>query len=437
MMDDTPMPPVRFPPGQALLAGRTFDDKIFPEVDRLILQGSCPDGRLEIETASSRLTCLIHGSRPYLAGLQEQDFFSWVPLKDFPVRAGQLDGAVCSLVKIDPIRVLLEAVHFRNRPVMQASTELVDLSHVLSVLGKKGMDAALALERSGTRTLLFLQQGKPARLYFGNPAEDPGEGSLTDRFLLYAFSPEAGHGQVEVFSHLKIEPDPDAGTSLVKLAAAAKPPPPTSIAVSLGGRIVLQRPFMSPSMTIGRDHTCELLLDNLSVSRRHARLSWDRGRFVIEDLESANGTLLEGKPVTRSTLTFRERIGIGKFELRLGVASELRHPDATMILSASADESNPGYLVGKKVSLPLKQEIVLGKGPGADAQAEGFWVRAVHARIRPEGRGSFRLSCPGRRKVIVNGKKTNSAMLRFGDRITLGRSQFWLVPTLSGEPTNA
>ncbi|MBW1807540.1 MAG: FHA domain-containing protein [Deltaproteobacteria bacterium] len=427
---------VHFPPGKKIIAGRPFDKSLFDEIDRLLSQGHCPDGRLELETKETRLTCLIHQSTTYLAGLQEKDVFSWVPLKDFPVRALQMEDAVCSLIRSDPIRVLLVAVHFRNRPELQASTELVDLSHVIDVLAKEGKDAALVLERDGCRTFLFFQKGLPTCLYFGNPADDPQEGDIKDRFLLFAFNPKAGPGKVEAFKHLSIDPDADAGQKLQTLAEAAKPPPATTIVVRLGGRVILQRPFMPPSITIGRDPSCELLLDNLSVSRRHAKLSWDRGQFIIEDLGSANWTVLAGKPIKRSTLSFTDRVKLGKFELNLSEAKERLDPESTIIMSGD-DDVSLAYLVGENISIPLNQEITIGKAIGVDLRAEGFWVRPIHARIKPEAEGTFRVVCTGNLKIMVNGKKVQSSYLRYGDQIVLGRSRFRLVPTLSGEPTSA
>jgi pSer/pThr/pTyr-binding forkhead associated (FHA) protein len=379
------------------MTGRVFrEEEVFPEIDRLLSQGHCPEGRLELETEETRLTCLIHRSVPHLAGLLDGDVYSWIPLKDFPLRARQLENPVCSLVRSDPIRVLLVAVHFRNRPVVQASTELVSLEHVL---------------------------------------EDAWEETdIRDAFLLHAFEPSLGPGKVEVFKQLTIEPDPDAGTGFVKLSKAAKPPPPMTIIVRLGGRVVLQRPFMPPSMTIGRDHTCELILDNLSVSRRHARLSWDRGEFCIDDLGSANGTRLNAKSITRAPVGPRDRIGLGKFEISLIESLKTGRGDETMVMT-SREEDNPAYLVGDDVSLPLGQEITIGKAPGVDIQARGFWVGPIHARICPAGPRTYRLICADNRKTKVNGRKVYTAYLKCGDQLVVGRSRFFLVPSIGSEPT--
>ncbi len=425
---------VQFPQGDVLWAERPFDEEVFAETDRVLAQGFCREGRLEIETAETRLTCLFHRSAPHLAGLQEKNRYSWVPLAEFPSRARQMEGARCRLMRSDAIRVLLVAVHFRNRPVMQASTELLDLAHVLNVLEQKGEDAAIALERGEFRTLLFLQKGKAARVYFGDPREDSGDGDASNRFLLSAFRPDAGASKIEVYNQLNIEPDEDAGAKFAQLAEAASPPPPTTLVVKMAGRIIMQRAFMPPAMTIGRDFSCELNLDNLSISRRHARLSWQRGKFVIEDLDSANGTKIDGKSITRSTITIRDRVHMGKFVLSMTKAAQGHHPDATMIMTAA---TQPAFLIGPSQQIQLLKEITIGSSAQADLRARGFRVRGIHASVQPKGQDIYQLQCTGKAKVQVNGKKVRATLLHFGDQIQLGRSRFRLVPHLAAEPTDA
>jgi len=44
------------------------------------------------------------------------------------------------------------------------------------------------------------------------------------------------------------------------------------------------------STVMGRDPTCDLVLDNRSISRLHAHIIAQRGRFYLEDNNSTNGT---------------------------------------------------------------------------------------------------------------------------------------------------
>ncbi len=425
-----------FPAGEVVLGPVPFDEGLFGAVDRCLAEGSCPHGRLELEAAETRLTCLIHDSAPFLAGLQERDVFSQVPLVELASRARQLHGATCSLIRTDNSCVLMVGVHFCKRPFLQGSTRLVNPAHVLRVLASEQQDAALAFERGGRRTLLFLNKGQPARLFFGDPGDDPREGSLADRILLYAFADSAPPCRVDVFTNLKLSGDPDRGTPLGGRADATRPCPPAIVTVNMAdGREVRKRPFLPPAMLIGRDPSCNLFIDNLAVSRRHARLAWERGHFIVEDLESANGTLVNGSPVLRSPqrgtsgtmIAPGDLIEIGKFRINLVELPSAPSAPETVFMARPAMAPQACYLLGDGVSLELTGDVLLGHGDGVDVQVRGFFVNPVHARITRGTAGVVELSCFGNGKVKVNGKKVATARLKIGDTIVAGRSKLALV----------
>lgn len=58
-------------------------------------------------------------------------------------------------------------------------------------------------------------------------------------------------------------------------------------------------------LTIGRDRSCELVLADAEVSRKHARLETQGGVVFVRDLESSNGTYLNGQRLT-SAIEARE-----------------------------------------------------------------------------------------------------------------------------------
>ncbi|NMB73603.1 MAG: FHA domain-containing protein [Myxococcales bacterium] len=418
---------VRFPPGAPVFSDRPFDDNIRATVDGFARRGFCPSGWLEIENADSRLYCLFHQSRPYLAGIADIEGFSWLPLSELVPKMRQIQEAHCSLFACELVQVLLMAVHFRHRPNLQASTRLVDLGHVLSVLQQDGQDAAMALERGGLRTMMFMQKGVPTRLYFCDPRDDPGKGSVTDRFLEYGFAPGAPEGRVEVFHRLKLETDPDAGKSLTQLELEAQPPPAVNCKVLLGEQVVLQRSFMPPAMFIGRDPTCELRLDNLSVSRRHARIGWERGRFVLQDLNSSNGTLVNGKPVDRRDVGLDDVITVGKYHIRIAVPEAMPLPQATVMVSAAGPGSGQLFLVCGEQSVELKHDITIGRVDGVDLRLRGFGIKPIHARLHNTDEGSVRLDCVEKAWVRVNGARVRSTLLKPGQAFAIGRHSLSLV----------
>jgi pSer/pThr/pTyr-binding forkhead associated (FHA) protein len=84
-------------------------------------------------------------------------------------------------------------------------------------------------------------------------------------------------------------------------------------------------------IVIGRQETVAVPLDDDRVSRRHARVRRDGDDFVLEDLDSSNGTYVDGVPVVECVLRTGDWIQIGRnlfrFELQLG--AESRHEDLT------------------------------------------------------------------------------------------------------------
>ncbi len=59
-----------------------------------------------------------------------------------------------------------------------------------------------------------------------------------------------------------------------------------------------QRIFMEqPELIIGRDESCDLVIPERQVSRRHARIWLDDDHYVLEDLHSKNGTFVNGQEI--------------------------------------------------------------------------------------------------------------------------------------------
>jgi hypothetical protein len=66
------------------------------------------------------------------------------------------------------------------------------------------------------------------------------------------------------------------------------------------------------TVTIGRDASCDITLDDANISRRHAQLSQDVvGTWKLTDLNSTNGTLLNESTVTTALLRSGDKIAIG------------------------------------------------------------------------------------------------------------------------------
>ncbi|MEE4381023.1 MAG: FHA domain-containing protein, partial [Pseudomonadales bacterium] len=131
--------------------------------------------------------------------------------------------------------------------------------------------------------------------------------------------------------------------------------------VSLEGRAVGSRTLADGSFVIGRHPDCEVVLADPAVSARHARLLVVGEACTAEDLQSTNGTFVNGHRVTRQVLDHGDVLTLGAHRLRF---ERIADPPAPARLEPE-DSSGPARPLEKRVTL-------LGR--------RGVQVLAVHRR---------------------------------------------------------
>lgn len=82
-----------------------------------------------------------------------------------------------------------------------------------------------------------------------------------------------------------------------------------------GGREGERVQLEADLLTVGRNPENHLFLDDVTVSRHHARVVRDATGFAIEDLNSLNGTYVNRRRVERHHLSDGDELQIGKFKL--------------------------------------------------------------------------------------------------------------------------
>lgn len=82
--------------------------------------------------------------------------------------------------------------------------------------------------------------------------------------------------------------------------------------VVLAGNLAGDKYAIDTELTFGRGDKADVEIDDTLVSRMHARIfQHENGSYLIEDLDSRNGTQVNGMAVTRQVLTYGDRIQIG------------------------------------------------------------------------------------------------------------------------------
>ena len=101
--------------------------------------------------------------------------------------------------------------------------------------------------------------------------------------------------------------------------------PQALLIVKQGPQIGIQFPLAAESYVIGREASCDIIIQDAEVSRRHSQISWAENLFVVQDLASTNGTFLNGIQIATATpLKNGDNIGVGQttliFEMQQDVA---------------------------------------------------------------------------------------------------------------------
>lgn len=252
-----------------------------------------------------------------------------------------------------------------------------------------------------------------------------------------------------------------SGPSPQKTADTARAMP--EIIVKLGDKFVSRHVFDKDVLSVGRARDNDIVLENLSVSRNHCRIRRQDGKFILTDLNSANGTLVNSVRITKTELAEGDIVQVGKhlliFTLQDGLSSSqvgdiaIDPGSAAPAVSGSqsglvpvsqeleyqAPPGEPSMLVvqkgkqsGQKFRV-TKWETSVGRAPENDVRLHDWFVSKRHAVIIRTQQGGWLLrDLQSWRGTQLNGQPVKTDQpLKDGDEIVMGSTTlrfFALVP---------
>jgi pSer/pThr/pTyr-binding forkhead associated (FHA) protein len=216
------------------------------------------------------------------------------------------------------------------------------------------------------------------------------------------------------------------------------------LVVSTGGAVVFQRFVDAERLTIGRERTNDVVIDDPSVSREHAVISSVGNDHIIEDLDSSNGTLVNGVAMPRRILQHGDVVAFGSYHLRYlnpKVAADV-DLERTMYIPGlsqreASDPATPNPIEGE---LPLPARATprtnfprgsawMMAGPRAGEVLELDAVVALFGKpteqsavVTRRPRGYYVTHVSGRRYPRVNGHTIGREplLLKHGDVVDVG-----------------
>ena len=215
------------------------------------------------------------------------------------------------------------------------------------------------------------------------------------------------------------------------------------LVVSLDGVVIKEVQITKDKTTLGRRPYNDIVIDNLAVSGEHAVLQMLGADVFIEDLNSTNGTYINGKAVKKQLLAHNDTVEIGKYKIKFLVADGGDY-EATQILRPGTPAQQPpglqrasgfggpsgfgalgsaasikvlnGAAAGREVSL-TKVVTTIGK-PG---------VQVASITKRPTGYVFAHVEGASRPTVNGNPLVTETTQLRDGDVIELAGTQMQFI----------
>ncbi len=211
------------------------------------------------------------------------------------------------------------------------------------------------------------------------------------------------------------------------------------LVVSLDGVVIKEVQITKDKTTLGRRPYNDIVIDNLAVSGEHAVLQMVGADVFIEDLNSTNGTYINGKAIKKQLLTHNDTVEIGKYKIKY-LVDEGSDYEKTMIMRPGAvppaftPPSPPGGAPGVGAGQPAVIKVLNGAAAGREVALTKVvttvgkpGVQVASITKRPNGYAFAHVE--GGSRPSVNGVPLvgDSVPLRNGDVIELAGTQMQFI----------
>jgi pSer/pThr/pTyr-binding forkhead associated (FHA) protein len=217
------------------------------------------------------------------------------------------------------------------------------------------------------------------------------------------------------------------------------------------GRLILVDPdgpyqefeLAKSTISIGRALTNDLILDDVRISRLHARIDRDDKSLTLTDLGSANGTRVNGTPIDQVVLVPGDRVEMGDHELRYSIDNPGEDLGLTVIdtpgdldqtvvdeyLPRVINETTTPNLVihtGSKtwrIDLEQKELAAIGRDENCEIFIDAENVSRRHAEVQRRGKAFLLKDLGSSNGTWMGSQKIEQQTLHDGDVFRIGPAQ--------------
>ena len=332
-----------FPEGQVIFKNKPYTSEFLTiTMDEVDKAGESFMGMLKADEPDAAYFLFFLKGDAYAAGCIKNDKSMPISIKDF-LRHISTDTSkrTLSLHKTDPVLLKGMLVFLQRDPSTKVPSDMINLDSILNLIKREQAATFVILKKNNAYNFFYFHSGEAKIAHFEDTSyADITEDSLiTEQMLLYAYPPDKASFELLVYRDIKTFEARDTAEikkfliadALIheqKETARPKPAEPPAAEIekekkALRVRVeVIDGPqrgnkFNVPiPCTIGRSDATISIRD-MAISKTHASLEVSEGKIIFRDLNSANGSIVNGETVRKIELSSGSTVQMGNTTLRI------------------------------------------------------------------------------------------------------------------------
>ena len=333
-----------FPEGQIIFKNKPYTSEFLSiTMDEIDKAGESFMGMLKADEPEAAYFLFFLKGDAYAAGCIRNDKPMPISIKDFMQHIStDTSKRTLSLHKTDPVLLKGMLVFLQRDPSTKVTTDMINLDGILNQIKSEQAAAFVILKRNNTYNFFYFHSGEPKMAHFADAshAGTTEDSTIAEQMLLYAYPADKTPVEVLVYRDIKTSEARDTADVKQFLIADAlmhesrsigtKPKPLVPPAVeaekeekALRVRIeVTDGPqkgnkFNVPlPCTIGR-RDATIRIRDMTISKTHASIEVSEGKIIFRDLDSTNGSIVNGKPVKEIELSSGSTVQMGNTTLKI------------------------------------------------------------------------------------------------------------------------
>lgn len=332
-----------FPEGRVIFKNKPYTSEFFTlAMDEIDKAGESFMGILKVDEPDAIYFLFFLKGDAYAAGCIKNDKPMPISIKDFLQHIStDTSKRTLSLHKTDPVLLKEMLVFLQREPSTKVTADMINLESILTQIKNEKTAAFVILKRNTAYNFFYFHSGEAKMAHFADTSHAgiTEDSPIAEQMLLYAYP--ADKTPIEVLVYRDIKTSEARDTAEIKqfliadalmyeqkeTAKQADVAPPAAAAEKEGKALRVRievidgqqkgNKFNVPlPCTIGR-RDATIRIRDMTIAKTHASLEVSEGKIIFRDLDSTNGSIVNGKPVKEVELSSGSTVQMGNTTLKI------------------------------------------------------------------------------------------------------------------------